>query len=98
MAKAHYHEFRRLMPDAEPDDPPFIIKARVVKGKKLVTIRLTEAILNEAIKRDGQADAQNCGGAVCVVKHKRCFVDHPVSGLVDWWRNRVYIAEPTNRR
>jgi hypothetical protein len=97
MAKTTYHLFKRVMRDSEAGDPPWLMKARVLPASSKVTIRLTEQIIREAIQRNGQADSQNCAGAVCVIKQRRNF-DHPVSGLVDWWRRRVFIAEPTNER
>lgn len=94
--RTQYHTFKRLMP-YDDDAPPFTIKARIKHPKKPVTIRLDEPMILEAMRRDGQADGQNCAGAVCANKHKSLF-SHPVSGLVDWWRSRVFIAEPLNRK
>ncbi len=90
--KKIYHIYKRYAYDAEVGDPPIVTKALVLNGTALVTIRLTEAIVREAISRNGQGDGQNCAGAVCVTKHKKLF-GHDVLPLVDWWRNRVYLLE-----
>lgn len=93
-SRTTYHSFKRRM-DGDQDTPPFIIRARVRHPRRPVVIRLQESTIVEALKRNGQADGQNCAGAVCTLKHKALF-GHPVSGLVDWWRSRVFIAGPPN--
>lgn len=96
--KRQYHTFKRILPDMEPGDPPFEVKALILTPRAPVTITLTEADIMEAIRRDGQADSQNCGGAVCVTskENKKKFL-HEVSPLVDWWRRRVYISAGTRK-
>ena len=94
MTKTVYHVFKRQDP-RYPDDPPVIVRARVIRATSQVVIRLTKTIVEEAIKRDGQADTQNCAGAICVIKHKKLFA-HPVTSWVDWYPYRVYIKHPTN--
>jgi hypothetical protein len=97
MAKKQYHTFKRCLRDAGPDDPKWEMVALAMPARSQVVIKLTADDIREAIRRNGQADTQNCAAAVCVVRHKNLF-KHPVSGIVDWWRRRVYIAEPTNKR
>jgi len=76
------------MPDEQKME--HVTKAMILNTTAMVTIRLTLADVERALKLDGQADSQNCAGAVCVIKHRDKF-DHPVTSLVDWWRDRVYI-------
>jgi hypothetical protein len=90
-AKKQYHIFKRRQRDH--DDEVLEIEALVRPGLSEVVIRLTVEHVREALRRNGQADTQNCAAGVCLPYYKDRF-KHPVTGLVDWWRRRVYILEP----
>jgi hypothetical protein len=93
-AKIIYHTFKRRMPDR----PEMIhtTKAIILGTTQAVTIRLTIEDVDRALALNGQADSQNCAGAVCVLNHADQF-NHIVSSLVDWWRHRVYILGKQRR-
>ncbi len=99
--KKTYHIFRRRRKDTLPGEDTVSEHKCLVKRPPSwdpVILPVTEQDIIEALERDGQADGQNCGGAVCVRKHANLF-SHRVSGaLVDWWRHRVYIYEGKPKR
>lgn len=100
MAKArkYYHTFKRMNDEGDKFEiRALIVRPKTSKEKQTVEIALTEAMVEEAIRRNGQADGQNCGGAVCTRKHRHLFA-HSVSGIVDWWRSRVFILEDKPRK
>lgn len=88
-----YHIFKRKMPDGEI----FTKKCLEKPGTAITTIFLNLAMIDRAIKADGQGDAQNCAGAFCTREHRKSF-GHSVGYLVDWWRSRVYIDEGNEKR
>ena len=89
MVKHHrtYHTFVRYH---EATLPPRKIKAIMKAGTGIVTIRLREEHIREAMKRKGFADSQNCAAAICTVAHAKEF-PFEMAGIVDWWRNRVIL-------
>ncbi len=89
-----YHTFRRR---DDRDDSLFVLKCLVTKASSPVHLRVLVEHILEALERKGQADGQNCTGAICVVKSKAAFKHH-VSLLVDWWRNRLYIYVGCNKK
>jgi hypothetical protein len=90
-----YHTFRRRLSSGE------IFRKRCLEkpGTALVTIFLTLADIDKALSMDGQADGQNCAGAVCTrsPRHRDLF-NHKVGYFIDWWRTRVYIDEDHLKR
>ncbi len=95
--KRAYHEFKRILPHSDPDDPPWIVKALCKPGTTETTIRLVEHHVEKAIELRGFADGNNCAGGICLLQHRKAF-GHPVMPLVDWWYNRVYVCEGINRK
>lgn len=95
--RPNLHYFRRILPDAEPGDPPWQVAAQVKMATSSVAIKLTEGHIIEAMKRNGQADAQNCAGTMCINKQRHLF-PHPTMPLVDWFYNRVFICEGIHRK
>jgi hypothetical protein len=93
-AKKQYHIFKRRMRDS---DQLWETKAEILPAPSIVVIKLTVEHVREALRRNGQADTQNCAAAVCFQDHKGRF-RHAVTGIVDWWRRRVYILEPMNKK
>ncbi len=91
-----WHTFKRRLPDVDGEKQYARVKCLVKGGTAITTIYLTLAHIERALKEDGQADSQNCGGAFCVRGHKDRF-NHPVGYFVDWWRKRVFIEEGNER-
>jgi hypothetical protein len=91
--RKRYHTFRRELPNGKLFEKTCLEKPGIGR----VTIHLTVPMLDRAMKMDGQADSQNCGGSFCVSEQAECF-KHPVGYLVDWWRSRVLIDEGHGRK
>lgn len=96
--RRHFHTFKRMNDDGEKFEiKALIIRPKTPKEHQTVEIWLTAAMIEKAIRLNGQADGQNCGGAVCTKEHRHVF-PHSVSGIVDWWRSRVFILEEKPRK
>jgi hypothetical protein len=69
-------------------------KVRLSNKEVLIGMK-TEDILR-SISLNGQADTQNCPGALCTVREKDKF-DHGVCGFTDWWPSRCFIGSKKNK-
>jgi hypothetical protein len=64
---------------------------KVISGKEHVILRLTEEHVEEARRRQGVGDTQNCTMAVCAQNHPEAF-SHEVEGTIDWYPSRCYVV------
>lgn len=90
--RAVYHTFKRRYQNPDGELEIFEVECRCKPGTTLAIIEVAAEGVRRALDLNGQADSQNCAGAVCLTRQKKAF-NHPVMPLIDWWRRRVYIQD-----